>query len=593
VGYWNCDDTAPPTKDSSGNGNDGTWSAGVSALTGAANTPQATPWSTGCLNFNAATAQVSVPGNAQLTLLGDFTVSFWMYPNADAGDYQRLVGKGAGADPASAVNRTFGVWRNPGADHHILFQQYNNGAGVLNITSTDTTPNTAWTHVAARISGNNATLFLNGSAALGATGARSGPPSGVQSDPVTFGYAGFHTSFPGRLDDIRLFNRALSDADIAALAAGSEGAPAPTGLTATAGNNQVTLNWNAGPSGTVYNIKRSTVMGGSPPGTYTTIQSNVSGNSYIDTTATNGTTWYYVISAVTYGESPNSNEVSAHPDVVTAVPNAGLQTTETGGTATFNILFNAAAPAGGSTVTVTSSTPSQGRVSSSGNPTPSPSITIPVAAGFTGPIPITVTGFDDFIVNGNQPYTVSVSATGFAGLSVPPVQLTNLERDTLGILVSKASVTTTTAGGQDSFSVVLNSMPAPNTMVTIAVASSNPTEATVSPATLQFTPGTWNVAQTVTVTGVGVNLTYMTEYYVVTLTVQPSPPAPASPAPDPLYVGLTGPPSGPVQVSGANLHLETPPALPKVWGGGCGLFGLEIGGPLLLLRLRRRRLSRQ
>jgi hypothetical protein len=48
-------------------------------------------------------------------------------------------------------------------------------------------------------------------------------------------------------------------------------------------------------------------------------------------------------------------------------------------------------------------------------------------------------------------------------------------------------------------------------------------------------------------------------------------------------------------VSAANLHLEIPPALPRVWGGnggGCGLLGLEIGLPLLLLGLWRRRRPR-
>src|SRR5437660_12079651 len=67
LGYWTCDDVAAPTKDTSGNANDGAWNAGVTSLTAAANTPQATPWSTGCLNFNTVTAQVAVPGPAALT----------------------------------------------------------------------------------------------------------------------------------------------------------------------------------------------------------------------------------------------------------------------------------------------------------------------------------------------------------------------------------------------------------------------------------------------------------------------------------------------------------------------------------------------
>ena len=61
-------------------------------------------------------------------------------------------------------------------------------------------------------------------------------------------------------------------------------------------------------------------------------------------------------------------------------------------------------------------------------------------------------------------------------------------------------LTTTEAGGTATFTVVLNTQPTAN--VTIALSSSNPAEGTVLPASLVFTTANWNVAQTVTVTGV-------------------------------------------------------------------------------------------
>ena len=61
-------------------------------------------------------------------------------------------------------------------------------------------------------------------------------------------------------------------------------------------------------------------------------------------------------------------------------------------------------------------------------------------------------------------------------------------------------LTTTEAGGTATFTVVLNTQPTAD--VTIALSSSNTTEGTVSPASLVFTTANWNVAQTVTVTGV-------------------------------------------------------------------------------------------
>ncbi|GAA3990145.1 hypothetical protein GCM10022210_49560 [Mucilaginibacter dorajii] len=88
----------------------------------------------------------------------------------------------------------------------------------------------------------------------------------------------------------------------------------PTGLTATAGVSQVTLNWT-GPAGDVaqgYNILRSTSSGGS----YITIASwsDNTSTTYTDWTAVNGTTYYYVVSAINQsGTSGNSTEVSAKP----------------------------------------------------------------------------------------------------------------------------------------------------------------------------------------------------------------------------------------------------------------------------------------
>ena len=85
--------------------------------------------------------------------------------------------------------------------------------------------------------------------------------------------------------------------------------PAPTGLTAAAGNGQVTLNWNASSGATSYNVKRATTSGGP----YTLI-AGVTSTSFTNTGLTNGTLFFYVVSALnSAGESPNSNEVSARP----------------------------------------------------------------------------------------------------------------------------------------------------------------------------------------------------------------------------------------------------------------------------------------
>jgi hypothetical protein len=88
---------------------------------------------------------------------------------------------------------------------------------------------------------------------------------------------------------------------------------APSGLTATAGDAQVSLSWAAATSATTYHVKRATVSGGP----YTTVGSP-SSTSFNDTGLTNGTAYFYVVSAANAsGESANSAQANATPIVVT------------------------------------------------------------------------------------------------------------------------------------------------------------------------------------------------------------------------------------------------------------------------------------
>jgi hypothetical protein len=84
---------------------------------------------------------------------------------------------------------------------------------------------------------------------------------------------------------------------------------APTGLTATAGDAQVVLNWSAISGAAVYKVKNSTVSGGG----YTVVASN-SGLAFTNIGLANGTMYYFVVSATNaVGEGANSVQVSARP----------------------------------------------------------------------------------------------------------------------------------------------------------------------------------------------------------------------------------------------------------------------------------------
>ncbi|MDP3970129.1 MAG: carboxypeptidase regulatory-like domain-containing protein [bacterium] len=76
---------------------------------------------------------------------------------------------------------------------------------------------------------------------------------------------------------------------------------------------------------------------------------------------------------------------------------------------------------------------------------------------------------------------------------------TNIYFGDPGIIVSNISGNTTEAGGTATFSVVLRNKPSAN--VSVALASTDTGEGTVSTPSLTFTNGNWGTSQTVTVTG--------------------------------------------------------------------------------------------
>jgi hypothetical protein len=114
--------------------------------------------------------------------------------------------------------------------------------------------------------------------------------------------------------------------------------------------------------------------------------------------------------------------------------------------------------------------------------------------------------------SGNATINTTLAAVVAAGESISATA-TNLTTDdtsefsatvqaaTPGItVIPTAGLVTDETGGSADFQVVLNAIPTGT--VTVNVTTSNAAEGTVSTATLIFTSANWNVAQTVTVTGV-------------------------------------------------------------------------------------------
>ncbi|MBI2930967.1 MAG: hypothetical protein HYY16_04900, partial [Planctomycetes bacterium] len=241
-------------------------------------------------------------------------------------------------------------------------------------------------------------------------------------------------------------------------------------------------------------------------------------------------------------------------------PNSGLVTTEAGGMATFTVRL-ASTPSADVTLSLSTSDGTEGMV-------------MPASLTFT-PLNwstvqgVTITGVDDAIADGNVPYFINtapaVSADpNFNGVNPADVSVTNNDNDNAGVNVSAISGSTTESGGTATFTVVLTTMPSAD--VTIPISSSNPGEGTASAANLVFTPGNWNIPQTVTVTGVNDALTDGAQAYSI-VTGDPT-------SADPAYDALTAASVADVPASNLDNEPEVSIATPD---GSASETGPDVG----------------
>ena len=157
--------------------------------------------------------------------------------------------------------------------------------------------------------------------------------------------------------------------------------------------------------------------------------------------------------------------------------------------------------------------------------------TIIVAAGQTTTTDTaTITAVDNDADAADNPVTVAgvmANSQGAGSVDQSPgsaagASLTLTDDDTTGLSVSPTTSTasrlrTTEAGGTDTFTVTLATVPTGN--VVLDVASSDTDEGTVDTSALTFTASTWDTAQTVTLTGVDDPDTDGSQNYTVTLVV--------------------------------------------------------------------------
>jgi chitodextrinase len=209
-----------------------------------------TTWSTAgkfgnALVFNGTSSQVTIPDAPSLRLTTAMTLEAWVFPTTAPTGWRAIVDKNV--------------------DGYYLFASTDNGnrpagggtwtSGNQNTFGLSPIPVNAWTHLATTFDGATVRLFVNGVQVASQAQTAALAPTTATLQIGADAYPTEH--FAGMIDEVRVYNRALSAAEIQADMGVAVGAPpppvldtvapsAPGALTATAsGSTQINLAWGA------------------------------------------------------------------------------------------------------------------------------------------------------------------------------------------------------------------------------------------------------------------------------------------------------------------------------------------------------------
>ena len=160
----------------------------------------------------------------------------------------------------------------------------------------------------ATLSGNAPTgnvSFYAGATLIGTSALNGSFKASVTTNSLAIGSYNVTAQYAGNANNAASTSAAVA---IEVLLTTSPPAP-PANLAASAASNAVGLTWTASSSASSYTLKRAATSGGP----YLAL-GNPGSTAYNDTPVTNGTTYYYVVSATNgIGESADSGQVSATP----------------------------------------------------------------------------------------------------------------------------------------------------------------------------------------------------------------------------------------------------------------------------------------
>jgi hypothetical protein len=191
--------TGSATQDVSGNGLTGTISGAIWTTQGRFGP---------ALTFDGVNDWVTVADAAPLDLTTALTLEAWVYPTASGGGAWRNV-----LIKEQAAGEVYNLYSKANTNVPAVYVAPE-GGGALDARGKSAVPLNTWTHLAATYDGTTLRLFVNGTQA--ATRALTGSLITSAGALRIGGNSLWGEFFKGRIDEIRIYNRALSVAEIQA-----------------------------------------------------------------------------------------------------------------------------------------------------------------------------------------------------------------------------------------------------------------------------------------------------------------------------------------------------------------------------------------
>ncbi|MGC9400246.1 MAG: LamG-like jellyroll fold domain-containing protein [Anaerolineae bacterium] len=209
--YLPFDEAAGPTfADASGNDFDGACSGGSCPTVGVSGQVD------GALSFDGTDDYVEVPYNAAFNP-SSFTVAAWVYLTGGSGDYRTVIASRAGSPTRGYILYA--------TDADVWQFWLGRNDSFWHMVGTEPVTYNTWTHVAGVYDSATQTIrvYVNGQPAGSQSGAAFAPniqyPLRVGLSATEATPPPYYFPFPGSIDEVRVYASALTQADIAQLAA--------------------------------------------------------------------------------------------------------------------------------------------------------------------------------------------------------------------------------------------------------------------------------------------------------------------------------------------------------------------------------------